>query len=291
MQSRDLENSLSGKSIESRLYALYDVLSVQELRLADLILSSPGLLASYSATELSASAGVSKSTTTRFFHRLEYESYSEARQQARALQGMGSPLYLKHQGTETTDLGQMLRVHLNQEIDNLTKTFASLCAEDVTELVQRIAQAKTLYIIGYRHSQTIASMLQRDLIQVRNHIVLLPQGGDTLAEYMAEIDDSDLAICIGLRRRVPQLTKVVELFNKLEVPVCLISDIQAGKLASHAQWVVRCNTDGSRMFDSTASIASFCNLLSSLVASELTQSKRSHLERVERLHEALGELE
>jgi DNA-binding MurR/RpiR family transcriptional regulator len=181
--------------------------------------------------------------------------------------------------------------HLDQEIANLAKTYESLSHTDLAQMTQAIARARRVVLIGFRHSQTIAVMFRSNLIQVRGDILLLPAPGDSLAEYLAGLDERDVAICIGLRRRVPQLEGAMAVMAELGVHMLYISDVLAGKPAKLARWVIRCHTEGSLMFDSNASVAGVTNLICSLVGKELAGEKSTHLAQSEVLHQKLDELE
>jgi DNA-binding MurR/RpiR family transcriptional regulator len=259
-------------SLESRIRGRYDQMSAVEQKLSDVILASPGHLAMQTATELAISAGVSKATTTRFFRALGYDSYDTARRDARKASSGGSPLYLQHLGDEDRDPQALIQHHLDQEITNLVKTYESLSQPDMFQMAQAIAKARRVVLIGYRHSQTVAVMFRSNLIQVRGDILLLP-------------------ICIGLRRRVPQLESGMVAMAALGVQILYVSDVLAGKPAKLARWVIRCHTEGSLMFDSNASVAGITNLLCSLVGKELAGEKATHLAQVEVLHQQLEELE
>ena len=278
-------------SLESRIRGRYDQMSAMEQKLSDVILASPGQLAMQTATELANHAGVSKATTTRFFRSLGYESYYNARREARKASTGGSPLYLQHLGDEDRDPQTLIQHHLDQEIANLVKTYESLDQAEFYEMAKAVAKARRLVLIGYRHSHTIAVMFRSNLIQIRSDILLLPAPGDSLAEYIAGLDERDVAICIGLRRRVPQLESAMSGMSGLGVQLLYISDVLAGKPAKLARWVIRCFTEGSLMFDSNASVSGITNLLCSLVGKELAGEKSTHLAQVEVLHQELGELE
>lgn len=278
-------------SLESRIRARYEQMSEVEQKLSDVILASPGHLAMQTATELAISAGVSKATTTRFFRSLGYDSYETARRAARKASSGGSPLYLQHLGETDRDPSALIQHHLDREINNLVNTYQSLSPPDLYQMAQAIATARRVVLIGYRHSHTIAMMFRRNLIQVRDDILLLPAPGDSLGEYLAGLDERDIAICIGLRRRVPQLERGMAAMNALGVRIIYLSDVLAGKPAKLARWVIRCHTEGSLMFDSNASIAGITNLLCSLVGKELTNEKLSHIAKAEILHQQLEELE
>ncbi|MFH0022923.1 MurR/RpiR family transcriptional regulator [Pseudomonas fluorescens] len=292
MSSKVISRSAeSPASLESRIRSRYDQMSALEQNLSDVILASPGQLAMQTATELAISAGVSKATTTRFFRALGYDSYDAARREARKASSGGSPLYLQHLNDADQDPKALMQHHLDQEIANLAKTYESLSHTDLAQMTQAIAKARRVVLIGFRHSQTIAVMFRSNLIQVRDDILLLPAPGDSLAEYLAGLDDRDVAICIGLRRRVPELESAMAAMAELGVHLLYISDVLAGKPAKLARWVIRCHTEGSLMFDSNASVAGVTNLICSLVGKELAGEKSTHLAQAEVLHQKLDALE
>ncbi|ABE37188.1 transcriptional regulator, RpiR family [Paraburkholderia xenovorans LB400] len=280
-------------SIESRIAECYDELSEIDQRLADVILSAPGQLAMQTATELASSAQVSKATATRFFQKLGYASYDDARAIARAAQVGGSPLYLQDRGRKTagSKLDDVIQRHLQHEVENMANTYRSLDTQVLSEVVDAIAQARRVAIIGYRHSYTVATMIRRELIQVRSDVMLLPAPGDTIGEYLADLNAKDLAIVIGLRRRVPAVGLATAALAEAGVPVVYMSDVIAGKPARLARWVIRCHTDGLMLFDSKAGMTAVVNLICSLVAERVLDRSNSHLQRVEVLHDSLRELE
>ncbi|NMY88608.1 MULTISPECIES: MurR/RpiR family transcriptional regulator [Pseudomonas] len=278
-------------SLESRIKARYEQMSVVEQKLSDVILAAPGQLAMQTATELATRAGVSKATATRFFRTLGYASYDEARRQARVLRGEGSPLYLQDRGATERTVDDLLQHHLEQELANVRQTYQSLNRDELFAAVHAIVGARRVVIIGFRHSQTIAHMVRSHLIQVRDDILLLPSPGDSLAEYLAGLGPDDVAICIGLRRRMPQLEKTMVVMGQLGVRMLYLADVLAGSPAQLATWVIRCHTESTLMFDSNSSVSAMTNLLCSLVGKELTARKTSHLETAERLHQQLEELD
>nr|WP_314582214.1 MurR/RpiR family transcriptional regulator [uncultured Pseudomonas sp.] len=292
MSSKVISSSAEpSASLESRIRNRYDQMSAVEQKLSDVILASPGQLAMQTATELAISAGVSKATATRFFRALGYDSYDAARREARKASSGGSPLYLQHLNDADQDPKTLIQHHLDQEVANLAKTYESLSDTDLTQMTQAIAKARRVVLIGFRHSQTIAVMFRSNLIQVRDDILLLPAAGDSLAEYLAGLDERDVAICIGLRRRVPELESAMAAMAELGVRLLYISDVLAGKPAKLARWVIRCHTEGSLMFDSNASVAGVTNLICSLVGKELAGEKSTHLAQAEVLHQKLEALE
>jgi DNA-binding MurR/RpiR family transcriptional regulator len=281
------------QSIESRIAECYDELSEIDQRLADVILSAPGQLAMQTATELATTAQVSKATTTRFFKKLGYASYDAARAVARAAQVGGSPLYLQDRGRKnaSTKLDDVIQAHLRHEVENLANTYRSLDSRMLSEAVDGVAHARRVVIIGYRHSHTVATMIRRELIQVRSDVVLLPAPGDTIGEYLGDLTAKDVVIIVGLRRRVPVVGLAAVALAEAGVPILYMSDVIAGKPARLARWVIRCHTDGLMLFDSKVGMTAVVNLICSLVAERLLERDNNHLQRVEIMHERLRELD
>ncbi|SOE62837.1 transcriptional regulator, RpiR family [Burkholderia sp. D7] len=281
------------QSIENRIAERYDELSEIDQRLADVILSAPGQLAMQTATELATTAQVSKATTTRFFQKLGYASYDAARAVARAAQVGGSPLYLQDRGRKnaSTKLDDVIQAHLRHEVENLANTYRSLDTRMLSEVVDAIAHARRVVIIGYRHSHTVATMIRRELIQVRSDVVLLPAPGDTIGEYLGDLTAKDVVIIVGLRRRVPAVGFAAVALAEAGVPILYMSDVIAGKPARLARWVIRCHTDGLMLFDSKVGMTAVVNLICSLVAERLLERDNNHLQQVEIMHERLRELD
>jgi DNA-binding MurR/RpiR family transcriptional regulator len=237
----------SSPSLESRIREVYDELTKNEHRLADVILATPGEIATHSGAELSALAGVSPATTTRFFQKLRYETYEQARRHARDAQKSGSPLYLQRLEPKATELEKLVRAHMDNEAANLVNTYRALDLKTLPVIVEKMATARRLAFLGYRHSQPIAAMLHRNLLEVRGNLYLLPAPGDTLAEWLCDFGPQDMVVCVGLRRRVPQLSRAMEALASMTVPMLYISDVIIGRAGKLARWVIRCHTDGYMM--------------------------------------------
>jgi DNA-binding MurR/RpiR family transcriptional regulator len=279
------------QSLEARIREVYDALTGNETRLADVILAAPGEVATHTAAELSVLAGISAATTTRFFRRLGYDSHEMARRQARDAQRAGSPLYLQQLHPKATELDKLVQLHLDNELANLSNSYRALDLKALPAIVKAMAGARRLAFLGYRHSQPIAASLYRNLIEVRGELHLLPAPGDTLAEWLGNFGPQDMVVCIGLRRRVPQLGVAMDALAGMRVPMLYISDVIVGKPGKYAKWIIRCHTQGLMMFDSNAAVCGVTNLLYSLVAREIAESRSSYLEKVELMHEAMHELE
>lgn len=277
------------RSIEDRIEQYYQRLPDSERRLADVILDFPGDIASYSATELAALAGVSKAAATRFFRRLGFASYSEARRQAREIQEWGSPLYLQSQQARTGGGDSRLEAHLQDNLRLLTRTFDNLRAEDLEKIVDAILGARRVWLLGFRNSYILAGYACAQLVLVRDDVHLLPVGGEALAEYLAGIGPDDLLLAVGVRRRLRRLQQAMQHAREAGARIVYLTDPSVGETARLADWTLRCEVRGASLFDSYVAAMSVLHLLCTVVAERAGEPGRARMKRVEKLHEKLAE--
>ena len=102
--------------IGQRIAAQFDALSAQEQRVASFILDHFDDLAVYSAADLARLTGVSKSTVSRLFKRLGFESYRTVKTHARQLRNLGVPLVIDARAMEEeSESGAPFQRHLQRE--------------------------------------------------------------------------------------------------------------------------------------------------------------------------------
>jgi len=291
-----MTRSHDAQPLEARIHAHYDALPPAEKRLGDLLLSFPGDIATYSAGELAEAAGTSRAAASRFFQRLGYRDFNEARQQARDAKRWGSPVYLSS-GTTAGGVGgsgmpsQPIADHLAQESHNLTRTLEAIRPDRLRDAVDAIARARRVHVAGFRNSHMIAGYLQRQLQIVRPDVALLPRTGQTLAEDLVDIAEDDVLIMVGMRRRVGMVTRILEIARQQGARTLLLTDPSAAEPTRHATWTLTCEVRSQSLFDSYSAAMSVINLLcTSLFHHEINRGQE-RLKRIETLHEELDELD
>lgn len=274
------------KSIETRIHDHYDSLPGSERKLADVILGSPGDLSSYTATELTALAGVSKAAGTRLFRRLGFAGYDEARLLARETLNWGSPLYMERKsGTRLKGMSE----YIDDEIRLLRKTLLGLSAHEIDQVVERLVGARRVFMIGYRNNNFLAGYMRWQLIQFRGDVYMLPAPGETLGEYLADFTPDDLFIVFALRRRVARLDEILSTARDRKAAILLVTDPTARRLPAYANWTFMCEAESGFVFDSCSGAISVARYLSIQALRRAGPRGRAHLERIERQHEILAE--
>ncbi|MCE1235882.1 MAG: MurR/RpiR family transcriptional regulator [Hyphomicrobiales bacterium] len=279
------------RPVEARIRAVFDGLTASEKRLAEVVIDSQGDLAAFRAGELADRAGVSAATAARFFRRLGYENYDEARRAARTERNWGSPLY------ELTGIGERrlaagdFGLHIAQDLQNLARTAEMMNPAALASAIDILVAARRLWIVGFRNSAALASYARGLLVHVKADVRLVPIAGQTLAEDLVGLRPDDAILVIGFRRRPSILREILALAGEAGARSVLIADLTADRTARLATVVLRCHNRGHSLFDSYAAPMSVLNHLCSAVGLALGEEAVNRLTEIERLHERLDPLD
>jgi DNA-binding MurR/RpiR family transcriptional regulator len=285
-----MTDSDPGASLHARVRVGYDAMPPAERRVADLILNFPGELAGYSASELARMAETSNAAVTRFVRRVGFSSYEDMRRQAREEKESGSPLYLiDHSfgaGPETSIAADR---YVEGFIDNLRSTFAALDHAGLERLVDRIASARRVFIVGFRHSFYLAGYLSWSLAHARGDIHLLPRGGETLGESLADVGGGDIVLLLAFRRRIAAIQKILAVTHSAGAETAVICDpgmVDTGR----AEWVIRCRSSGKGAIDDHGPALALSHVLTERVLARDPARSRRRLAQIDGIHEELAEL-
>ncbi|MGL1957575.1 MAG: MurR/RpiR family transcriptional regulator [Colwellia sp.] len=279
--------------LDSRIREHYESMPPSEKRLADLLLSFPSDITEYSATELCELAKTSRAAATRFFSRLGYNDFNDARRQAREAKKWGAPVYqsnsFNHTQESPSNNSQIITNHIKREQVNLQHTLEGIDISILRSLVKAIITKKRIRLVGYRNNRFFAEYLHRQLALLRDNVTLHPGANQAIAEELFDLNEDDLLIVLAMRRRTPILDDIIELACQKNTVVALISDPTAATLEKRATWQLSCIVHSTSTFDSYTSVMSVLTLLISSAFAEST-SARERLIAIESVHEQLGEL-
>lgn len=277
-------------SLAERIADVYDTLSRQERQFADAVLPCIRDLAGYTATELAAQAKVSKATATRFFRRLGYSGFEEARLETRRGPYAGSPLEDLLSDQPARNGTQQIEAHLNTEARNIAETFGAISPADVTRAVELLMRARKVWIMGFRDSYPLAQYARVMLTRVLEQVTLLPGDGSSHAEDLIGIGPQDAMLAIGFRRQPRMFNSLLRLAQSRGVRVILLKEPDMQRKASPGVLTLRCSIRGT-VFDSHAACLSVLNMLCSRVVRALGATGKQRLEMAEQFHRALNDLD
>ena len=228
------------KPIEERILDACERFLPSERKFAEVILEHQKDFYSFTTTKLAQQAGVSKASAARFFKKLGYHSYHEAKRQKRALKNWGSPIHGFNEFDHSNIAGSLTKQHMDTDIANITKTFQSLKDEDVARTVQLLRGAAKIWIFGMRNGYAFATYLRTEIGLYKNGVRLLPHGALSFGEEFASMTPGDVLVAIDFRRRPKALRNLLTEARNLSVPMILITDVNALQSAKQADIVFRC---------------------------------------------------
>lgn len=267
----------------------YRSLPPTERKLADLLLEFPGDIASYSATELAERAGVSKAATTRFFRRLGYESFEQARLLAREQQVWGSPLYLMSQRPELQVADSNLKRQMELEMQNLARTFESLDTNYLETVAAKLIRAERIWVVGFRHSHLVADYARWQMLQVRDQVHSLVSEASTLPEQIVDIGQNDIVVAVGFRRRTQRFLQTLKSLRQRNVRILYLTEPNVGASINYATWVLTAEVSGTGTFDSYPAAFSLLHLLTTSMFTQSGKNSRERFKQIEQLHEELND--
>lgn len=276
------------RSIVERIHEAYESLPEGERRIADSILEAPADLALFSATELAVRSGVSNATVSRFFRRLGYPNFDVARQDARRMRATGSPLYTGRAGKEAVDPISDLAA---QETALLEETLSRVNPIALQEICIAIARARRVRTLGYRNSLFLADYLTAQIAQMRPDVGPLVLRGHTHSDGIATLDEADLAIIVGLRRRPRDFVETVRAIGGRGARIILIADRTIRAAPAMATWTLDCVVDTPQFADSYVGAMALLRLIVLETSRVLGTDGQGQVERIEDVRRALRELE
>jgi len=231
------ENS---NSLIERINLHYSDLTNNSRRLADYLLLNPEKVLIMSTNEIAEVCTVSKTSVSRFIRRLGYSDHQSLRNELLEVRKNGEPVLTA--ALETCDF--------HQEIQALERLRKQLNKSKLKPIVQSLAKAPRIKIIGYRNSYPLALHFRQQLMQCRGNVDLIPLPGQTIGEDLAAIDEDDLVIVIGIRRRVSHFSKILDQLQGNSI--LLITDQSGQKYAAKACHMLVCHMNNETPLDSYA---------------------------------------
>lgn len=276
--------------IGQRITAQFDELSTQEQRVASFILDHFDDLAVYSAADLARLTGVSKSTVSRLFKRLGFESYRTVKDHARQLRNLGVPLVIDANAM-LEEAGAPFQRHLQREQDNLQRCLNGIATDQFAALVECLNGARHVVVIGFRNSYPLAMHFRQQLIQARTQVRVVPHPNQSLAEEIVDLTEQDVVVLFGFRRRPAAFASLIEALERSPAKVALLADPTAVNFASQVTWFFETPLESLSAFDSYATANSLICLIANGVLHRRLAEGRERISAISDIYAELSELE
>ncbi|MFH0255823.1 MurR/RpiR family transcriptional regulator [Vibrio rumoiensis] len=232
-----------------------------------------------STNEIAQYCEVSKATVSRFIRKLGYENHQELRNELLNVREQGVPMIIQSEISNILQADIAALYELNEQLEEL----------DLTNIVQNIATARKVFIVGFRNNYPVALHFRQQLLQCRNNVTVLPVTGQTLSEDLVDITEDDFIILLGIRRRTKSFQNFLSYlksYNHL-----LISDQSGQKYAQQSRYFLLCPMNTQEPLDSYSTPMALVSFLSNHIYRFLGPQANEQSALVSNLYRELDELE
>jgi len=276
-------------SLRERIRNHLQECSPKERELAEFLLANEQDLAIYSSADMARLAGVSKPVVSRFFKRLGFDSFNDVRELLRSQRLLGTP-NVPANLLEGQD-AELFQQHLVQESRNWQSTLADLDPVKAQQIAGALTSARKVVLIGYRNSYPVAQHFRQQLLQLRGNVNVLPVPGQTLAEELVELDEQDLIIVVGIRRRPRFLAQLLQSLHRHPARCLLLTDPTGIELSRFANWALVCQILSISAFDSYSGVMGLISLICNLAIHQDVERASARIRQIDDRFEELEELD
>ena len=235
------------------------------------------------ASRLGSLVGVSESTVVRFAAELGFEGYPEFQ---RALQELIRNMLTSVQRIEVTNNligdGDVLEKVLMSDAEKIKRTLEGVDRSSFAEAIQKIVNAKNIYIIGVRSSSSLAGFLNFNLQMVLPNVRFVQTtSGSEMFEQIMHLSKDDTMIAISFPRYSKRIINAVEYARGVGADVVAITDSCRSPIAAYADQLLTAESDMVSYVDSLVAPLSIINAIIVAVARERQESFSEQLKKLE----------
>ncbi len=273
--------------LPERIRTNQDLLSPGQIRVARFCLSQPRAASELAAARIGHQVGVSESTVVRLALRLGYAGFPELQQAIRETlrpkAGQGVPLPSEAQP------GSLMMAAKSVAADsrNLAEIASRLDPADIARAVQLLSATKTIYVVGFRTSFSLAYLASFLLQQVHPQTRLMGDSGGSLVNDVAAMEPGDTLLAFAFPRYVRRTIQVVDYAIAHGVGTIAVTDSFLSPIAT-ADVVFSVPHEAASFFNSNVGATVVVNALVAEYAERTSgRSPRMHRQLVESFYELL----
>ncbi|NLC66792.1 MAG: MurR/RpiR family transcriptional regulator [Clostridium sp.] len=240
----------------------FSSLSKGQKNIAEFILKDYDKAAFMTAAKIGETVGVSESTVVRFANEIGFKGYPSLQ---KALQSLVKVKLTTVQRLELTNTmvssENQIKSVLKSDMENIRATLETINENNFEKFVDLILEAKNIYIIGLRSSNTLSEFLSFYLNLILENVKPLKQGLSDVFEQMVKIGEDDLIIGIGFPRYSNKTIEALDFAEARGAKVAVITDSLLSPLAAKADVSLIAQSNMASFVDSLVAPLSVINAL------------------------------
>lgn len=237
------------------------------------------------AAKLGSIVGVSESTVVRFANELGYDGYPKFQDALEEL--VKSKLTAMQRLEVTTDrinTSEVLKSVLQMDEDKIRYTREQIDNDAFNQAIDKIIEAKTIYILGVRSCAGLASFLGFYLNIIFDNIKIVNTNSiSEMFEAIHRIDENDVIIGISFPRYSKRVMKCLEYAQSKKSSVIAITDSYISPIANYADYALIGYSEMVSFVDSLVAPMSIINAIIVAISLRKKDELSDNLEKLENI--------
>lgn len=232
-------------------------------KIAEYVLDRYDEAAFITAAKVGAKVGVSESTVVRFATSIGFEGYPEYQKAlAECIRGRLSRVQKMGAVYGNSSQSEIVTSVLSSDIEKIRDTIENLNPDAFDMAVNLLLEAETVYIMGLRSNEPLASFLHFYLNMIRKNVVLINSTSMTETfEQMLRINDKDCFVGISFPRYSMRTLKAMEFANDKNAKIIAITDTIHSPMNLYSSCNLLARSDMVSIVDSLVAPLSVINAL------------------------------
>ena len=269
----------------SRITSSYGKLSKGHKKIADYVSAHYDKAAFMNVGQLASATGKSEATVVRFSTELGYEKYQLF--QKAVLDYAKSKLTSVQRMDLTYDRmggADILSSVLHADIDKIRETLANIDPAEFDGVVEKIASAKRIYVIGLRSAQAMADLLGFYLNIIFDNVkVVSSVSASEIFEQMFRVGRGDVVIGISFPRYSIRTINALKYARKMGGTVIGITDGAMSPIKENADYSLLARSGMESFLDSLVAPFSLLNALIVALGAKKREEVYRNLETLENI--------
>ncbi len=258
-------------------------LSKGHRRIAEYIMQHYDKAVFMTASSLGERVGVSESTVVRFAAALGYEGYPQLQRALQELVRHRLTAVQRFEMTSDLDPSQILQTVLKADMHNIRSTIEEIDINKFDNVVERIVNARSIYVMGVRSAAPLAQFFGYYLHFVFDNVHVASAGVIDVFEQISRIGAEDVLIGISFPRYSTRTLDAMRYALSRGAQVIGITDGPMSPLAETATECLMARTDMASFVDSLAAPLSLINALIVAVGLRRRDELAEHFQQLEEI--------
>lgn len=261
-------------------------LSKSHRAIAEYIVSHYDKAVFMTAANLGEAVGVSESTVVRFAAALGYEGYPQLQHSLQELVRHRLTSFQRFEMTSDIREDEVLSTVLKADMMNIRRTVESMDNDIFADVVNRISEAHTIYVLGMRSAAPLAQFFGYYLHFIFDDVRIVASGSTDVFESISRIKPTDVLIGISFPRYSTRTLEAMRYAHKSGAQVIGLTDGPMSPLHQEADACLSARTDMASFVDSLVAPLSVINALLVALALKQKDDLSGHFEKLEEIWDA-----